>query len=268
MNGRLLLLALPLTLACAARSGRVEAPAEDRAVWDTEKGKQAAQLDLVRALTNGNGPDQALSMIADLRAAGVKGPEIDVLQARALRRVGLLDDAEALLVKRTKSDRRYADGWMELGVLRMEQREIDGAVDAFRRAIKLERDDAEAHNNLGFALMAANRGDEAVDALRKSLEIDPSQGRTRNNLGFALLSAERDDEAYRVFRAMSTEADARYNMGLGLELRGDADAASQQYQTALASNPAHRSAQTRLTSLNNASSAPPGHSNPSPQERP
>lgn len=264
MSVRRLLLVLPLAAACAARSGKVDAPLEERAVWDTQKGKQATQLDLVRALTNGNSPDQALAMIADLRAAGVEGPEIDVLQARALRRVGLLDDAEALLVKRTKSDRRYADGWMELGVLRMEQKDIDGAIVAFEKAIKLDRNDAEAYNNLGFALMAGDRADQAVVALRKSLEIDPSQGRTRNNLGFALLSAGRDDEAYRVFRAMSTEADARYNMGLGLELRGDNTAASQQYQTALASNPDHRSAQNRLQSLNTTSSAPPGHSNPSP----
>jgi tetratricopeptide (TPR) repeat protein len=264
MSRRRLLLALPLAAACAARTGKVDAPVEERAVWDTEKGKQAAQLELVGALTNGNSPDQALSLIADLRAAGVDGPEIDVLQARALRRVGLLDDAEALLLKRTKSDRRYADGWMELGVLRMEQRDVEGAILAFEKTIKLNRSNAEAYNNLGFALMAGSEGDLAVVALRKSLEIDPSQGRTRNNLGFALLSEGRDDEAYRVFRAMSTEADARYNMGLGLELRGDASAASQQYQTALASNPDHRSAQNRLQSLNNSSSAPPGHNNPSP----
>jgi Flp pilus assembly protein TadD len=260
-----------LLVGCAARRGPGDGPViEEPAAWETERGREAAQMQLANTLADGSSPEQALVLIADLRAQGVEGRELDVVQARALRKVGLLEDAEGILVPVTRRHRRHAPAWMELGTLRMEQKQVEEAVQAFERAVALTPSDAEAHNNLGFALMAAGRAPEAVTALRRAIELDASQARTRNNLGFALVAAGREDEAYRVFRATASEADARYNLGLGLELRGDSDAAGRAYQSALASNPHHASAQARLSQL--ASDTPVSSPNPSatpdPSERP
>ena len=53
------------------------------------------QLDLASAMVEGGQPNAALGLIATLRQQGARGPDLDLLQARAARQAGLLDAAEA-----------------------------------------------------------------------------------------------------------------------------------------------------------------------------
>ena len=55
------------------------------------------QLDLASAMVEGGQPNAALGLIATLRQQGARGPDLDLLQARAARQAGLLDAAEAQL---------------------------------------------------------------------------------------------------------------------------------------------------------------------------
>ena len=67
--------------------------------------------------------------------------------------------------------------------------------------------------------------------------LDGSQDRTRNNLGFALAVTGQDKAAWRVFRSSANEGNARYQLALAQELRGDNAAALSSYRLALAKDP-------------------------------
>jgi Flp pilus assembly protein TadD len=249
---------LVLLAACAARRGAdADLPVETPPAWSTPDGAEQTRLQLVEALLESGSPDAALAMVGRLRADGLGGADLDVLQARALVEVGLLDDAEAILDGTVRRNRRHADAWNALGVLRMERRDAEGAATAFRAATRAAPDDPQAWNNLGFTLHSLRRSDEAVDALREALRLNASDVRIRNNLGYALVAAGRVDEAWRTFRASTPEPDARYNLALGLELAGDTARARDEYSRVLAADPDHTQAQDALARLDAPAAAPP-----------
>ena len=77
---------------------------------------------------------------------------------------------------------------------------------------------------------------KAVDVLRTALMLDGSQDRTRNNLGFALAVTGQDKAAWRVLRSSANEGNARYNLALAQEMRGDNEAA-ESYRLAIKADP-------------------------------
>ncbi len=259
-----LLLMGAVAFAAKRRPADPDQLAEPEPVWATPDGQRTTRLQMVDALLDGNSPEAALEMIARLRADDLTGADIDVAQARALTRIGLFDDAQQILEDTVKRHRRDAEAWKALGVLRVEQQDAEGAVEAFRAAARAAPEDPDAWNNLGFTLHSLRRPDEAVEALREALRLDPSDARTRNNLGFALVAAGRVPEAWRTFRANAPEADARFNLGLGLELAGDAEQALDQYARALRADPRHGPSQEALARLSAPSSPPPPDAEQSP----
>lgn len=232
----LVLAGLALGSGCAARRGPVEPPP----AWQAPEARDAARLEMADALIDSGSAEAALQLVSRLRDEGLSGSELNLIQARALRELGLTDDAEALLLEEIKRRPRQAAAHDQLGVLYLDQHRVEEALTHLQRAAQLAPDDALVQNNLGFALMTAGRSDDAIAVLREALRLDGSNRQVRNNLGFALVGAGRDDEALRVFRAGLPEADARYNLGLGLEMRGDAQAAVDQYAQVVASWPTHQ----------------------------
>ena len=246
MRRGLLVLAL---LAACSKQRPPKKPVEPEPVWETKAGRQEAKLELARVLVDSDRPESALALIGQMRSEDMKGPDLDVLQARAQRKIGLLDDAEALLQGVLDRHPRNGEANDELGILRMDRKDPVGAVTAFQAAVDAEPDNAEYGNNLGFALLTAGRPDDAVPALRAALKQDSANPRIRNNLGYALVAAGKDDEAWRMFRASGSEADARYNLGVGFELRGDTSDAVSSYETAIAKDPDHQAAREALARL-------------------
>lgn len=221
-------------------AGKRRGPVEPAPAWRSPDAALQARVDMAEALVEADSAEAALTIISQLRAEGEKGPSLDLVQARALMRLGLSDDAEAVLNEVIRRHPRIAEAHNQLGVLCLDQRRLDEALAHLERAAHLAPEDPLIFNNLGFALLTAGRPDEAVDVLREALRLDGANHQIRNNLGFALVAADREAEAFRVFRAALPEADARYNLGLGLEMRGDEDAAVDQYVQVVASWPAHQ----------------------------
>lgn len=241
-----LAIALSLGLGCrAGRRGPVEAPP----AWDSEQGRVDSRIDMADALVRGGSAERALEMVTQMRSEGIRDPRLDVVQARALREVGLTDDAEALLTELVKRSPREAEAWNQLGILCLDDQRVEEAVAHLERASRLAAQDPQILNNLGFALLAWQQPDRAVEVLREALRLDGADRQIRNNLGFALLADRRDDEALRVFRAGLSEPDARFNMGLGLELRGDETAAVDTYVQVLRQWPMHKPALDGLRRL-------------------
>ena len=236
---------LPCLIACGANRAGVEPTPP----WATSQGRETAKTELAEALLESGNPEAALRLIGKMRDQGAKGPKIMVIQGKAMAKLGLTDDAEAVLSEVARRHPRQADAQNQLGILLMDQKRIDEAIPRFKAATRAAPEDGEAHNNLGFALMTAGRNDEAVTALRKALELDSSSQRTRNNLGFALVATGEDKQAFRIFRAGNEAAAAHTNLALAQELRGDNEAAKISYGNAISADPDAQVARAALKRL-------------------
>lgn len=234
-------------LACAARQKPVDAT--DPPPWSTSEGQQAARDELAAMLLEQGSPEAALQVISRSRAAGESGPELDLLQGKALSRAGLSDDAIPWLEGVPRRAREYGEARNELGLIYMDRHDQETAIGMFRAAVKADEHNSRYLNNLGFALMSAGRHAEAIEPLRAAVAEDGGQPRTRNNLGFALVAAGRDEEALRAFRAAGREADAAYNLAVGIELRGSPQDAIPWYERALTADPDHHAARAALNRL-------------------
>ena len=208
--------------------------------WETKEGAEKTKIEMADALIKTGNPQESLSLIAEMRKGGSTQVELDVLQGKALRKLGLYDDADDILRGAIKQHPRCAAAHNELGLLLLERKEVDAAVPELKAAAKQAPDNPDFLNNYGFALITAGKTDVAVVPLRAALKLDGTRERTRNNLGFALIANGKPDEAYRLFRSSLSEADARYNVGYGLELQGKREKALVEYHSALESDPKHK----------------------------
>lgn len=163
-----------------------------------------------------------------------------VLRMRAHARAALADlagaiaDAEEALA----INPRDARGWNELGILRVDSRDADKAMAAFRRATELEPRYARAWNNLGSALRDAGKRAEAATAFSRATVADPRYAVAWANLGMALRDLGRDDDAASAY-ARALEVDPKRVHALtglaGLRHRqGRLDEAATLYERALA----------------------------------
>lgn len=251
MRSHLPLLLLGLA-ACTPDPARLRSQAnvvEEMPAWRTEEGRKAIWHDVARWAIDNGLPDEALAMVARLHEAGEHSPELDVIQARALHAQGLPSEARAKLDQVVKAAPRSADAWRALGVVLADLKDTQGAVDALRRALKLDADDTATRNNLGFLLLALDQCPEAVEHLTRCVSEDGTSARYRNNLAFALVCAGDTGRALDLFRSTGTEVDARYNLGLAHERMGRIPDALIEYEQALALDPDYPPAKDALARL-------------------
>lgn len=106
--------------------------------------------------------------------------ELDPDNVYAHYNLGLLaQDAgkDALAIKQydaaLKTDPKFTSALYNKGIV-LETSDLEAAVEAYRRALKIEPDLAAAHMRLGFALLHLGKTDEAEDHLSTGLKLDPS----------------------------------------------------------------------------------------------
>lgn len=243
-----LLLAMLIADTAEARP-RGQAEVEVRPDLTDPQIRLSAQLDLIEGLMEAGIPQDALRVARELRAQGVDHWKLDLVQARALQRLGVLAEAIPLAESATRRARRAWEAWAALGVMYADAHRLDEAINALERALRLHHDDPGLLNNLGYLQMVNGSPEVAVELFQASLALDPTSNQTRNNLGFALARLERDSEALDAFRAAGSEAEARYNLGVACELRQDTASALTQYQAALRARPDFPQARSALDRL-------------------
>ncbi|GDX80342.1 hypothetical protein LBMAG42_21530 [Deltaproteobacteria bacterium] len=241
MNAAYLVLPLLLAGACAPRHPTpvTMSPVEGTSRPGARAETWRVQLALATSLLEHGNANAALALIATVRATGGQGVEIDVLEGRALRKAGLVDAAESLLVSVARRYPSRGEAWNDLGILAMERRDFPAAVERFERAVRREPRRADYADNLGFSLLAAGRAPEAVVALQRALEQNGASPRVRANLAIALVACDRDAEARRLLSAGGDRVEAFVLLGAALELRGDEPAALAAYREGLALDPTH-----------------------------
>ena len=115
--------------------------------------------------------------------------------AHALRFHGSLVEAQAVAQQATWADPFCAPGWFNLGAATAALGDPQAAIDAYRRAIRVNPDYAEAWSNLGGVLEGVGHLDEAIAAYRNAVSTNPSLAPAWSNLCKALTAQGRFEEA-------------------------------------------------------------------------
>jgi predicted TPR repeat methyltransferase len=150
-------------------------------------------------------------------------------QGMALHQQGKLADAERIYGEVLRQQPNNFDALHLLGVIALQTRRMERAVELIRKAIKLNAKVAAAHNNLGCALQDLKRPDDALMSCDKAIALQPNLAEAHNNRGNALKDLKRLADALVSYdKAITLKpdyAEAYYNRGNALlNLKRPADA--------------------------------------------
>jgi hypothetical protein len=128
------------------------------------------------------------------------------------------------------------DGYYQLGRYYQGQNRLDQAIEAYRKALALDRNFVDAHNALGAAYAAQGRLDEAVIEFEIVVATLPVTSYAWNNLGYVyLLQGKSGDAIAALERATAfdlTNQRAWNNLGTALAQRGESVAAKEKFARA------------------------------------
>ena len=121
-----------------------------------------------------------------------------------------------------------------LGRLASSAADVEGAIEAFRRAVDANPDDPILHEYLAGALLLEGRADAALAEFGAALRIDPRNARAHAGIGRIHLDAGRHDEAVTALRRAvelsANDADARYALATALMRVGKTQEAAREFE--------------------------------------
>jgi tetratricopeptide (TPR) repeat protein len=141
---------------------------------------------------------------------------------------------------------------MMLGQQQFGMRRLDEAVNAFRRATDLEPTRPEGWTNLGVAYVEQRDWMAALSALDRALELNPGLAPAHVGRGDALRRMGRHDEAVQAYRtavALQPSAPTLNKLGSALRVLRDFGEAETCYRKALDIAPDHSLARVNLATL-------------------
>jgi len=163
-------------------------------------------------------------------------PEVLVLRGTIYRERNLPAEAEADLNEAIKLG-DLPEAHAALGILFDMTSRGQNAETHHQRAVALSPSNPAYLNNLGFSLFLRHKYQEAIAAYQRAVRMSPVNGRIRTNLGFALAAAGDFPRAAKEFEMGAQPADARNNLGLAYERKGDLGNAYAMYIEALRLDP-------------------------------
>jgi tetratricopeptide (TPR) repeat protein/spermidine synthase len=130
----------------------------------------------------------------------------------------------------------------DLGLLREDAGDIDGALSMFQRAAEIAPSVALLHMNLGRVLDAKGMAQESISAYEKAIQLDPQFGEVWNNLGVVYLQQNENEKALSAFQNAVRLAPQNYlswiNLGLAAFRSDKRDRARDAFDRAVQLNPA------------------------------
>jgi tetratricopeptide (TPR) repeat protein len=141
-------------------------------------------------------PDLVAAAFRACRTLAPRDPRLAYAYADFLLDTGKPAAAAAVLRRVRQSDAWFAPAHNLYGMALIDLGDMPGAIEAFREAIALNRQDAAAWANLGMALKIEGRFDECFDAYDRATAAAPQDAQIRLNRAVALLRAGRMAEAW------------------------------------------------------------------------
>jgi len=111
------------------------------------------------------------------------------------------------------------------------------AIEAYKRALRLNPDLAYVQNNLGYSYLLQGNLDEAIHAFQKAIDLDGENAKYHNNLGLAYTKKGLYPMALTEFEMAGDEAKAHSNIAKIYHRRGRYDEAEIHLAKALKLNP-------------------------------
>jgi tetratricopeptide (TPR) repeat protein len=177
---------------------------------------------------------------ASAREAARSAAELSA-RGREQRLGGEYADAERSLTAAIERKHDFGPAHYELGLVYLEQRRAEDAVDCLRLAIHFLPRFASACSALGAAFVALGRHEAAEAECRKALELDPGSSEAWFNLGRALKGRGDLKEAANALRAAlkhdANNADAACQLGFVLFRSGRYEEAREVYEALIAAHP-------------------------------
>jgi choline-sulfatase len=117
-----------------------------------------------------------------------------------LRLAGHLQEATEVLERTIRENPKFAQPWLSLAAVFVQEKKIDEATAAFRKVLEIDPDHTEALRGLGD--LALVQGDVAAAATHyeRVRELDPSDAGVLSKLGVVRMRTGHPDEAIALFR--------------------------------------------------------------------
>jgi Flp pilus assembly protein TadD len=163
-------------------------------------------------------------------------PEVLVMRGTIFREKGLPAEAEADLNEAIKLG-DLPEAHAALGIMYDMTGRGELAELQHQRAVALAQNNPAYLNNLGFSLFLRHKHQEAIAAYQRAVRMSPVNPRIRTNLGFAYAATGDFPRAAREFDMGGLPADAKNNLGLAYERKGDLTNAYTLYIEALRLDP-------------------------------
>jgi tetratricopeptide (TPR) repeat protein len=137
---------------------------------------------------------------------------------------GNFPDALAQYVAARQLNPRFAEAYINMGIIQAKQGNQAEALQNFTTALSLKPGSPTVHYNIAVALQAQRRLEEAIPHYREALRLDPDNVGAHYNLAVAFMDLGRWDEAIRHFteavRLKPELEDARLNLQMCLQRKG------------------------------------------------
>ena len=168
---------------------------------------------------------------------GLSLHELGLLATSKQSQDELFKEAEKALRRAVELSSGYAEPYLNLGRLLVDQGRYIAAEAALREAVRIEPNSVNANNNLGRALSGQGYPAEAETFYRAAIRLDPSYAEAYANLGIALSDQENYSGAENAYREAiqvdPTDALAYNNLGYLKQTQGDVEGALELYEQAL-----------------------------------
>jgi Tfp pilus assembly protein PilF len=110
------------------------------------------------------------------------------------------------------ADPSHVKAYNAMGVTYDILRDFPRAIEAYKRALRLNPDFAYVHNNLGYSYFLQGHFDSAIEAFKAAISLDEGNIRYHNNLGLVYAKKGLYDQAVNEFMAGRDEAGAHYKL--------------------------------------------------------
>ncbi len=155
----------------------------------------------------------ALSLVPRCLAQRKPSVPADLHEAKSLLEQHRFAEAKSATLEQLAHRAPTVEGYNLLGIIEVDQQDLDGAVASFHKALQLNPRSVKSHNNLGNAYAAQRRFDLADKEFRYTLRIDPGNSDANYNLGTLLMMRGAAAEAIPHFeRVHPMTTEARFNL--------------------------------------------------------
>ena len=174
------------------------------------------------------------------RARGIDGSDqnIQIALADAYTRVGRKDDAKKLYDSMGMSMGNSAAYWFNTGVVRAQSNDLQGARDAYRKALAIDSNDIDTLNNLGLVEFKLGNYKESRTIFDRLSGIDPNSSSAKLNLAAADVKLGNYAEAISIWKpivqADPSRNDLRLQLANAMWATKDYDGAKKGYMMVLA----------------------------------